>query len=108
MCRVAKGLEPNTNGFKASDNTVKWAQDIATVTPNGNVIVGNKWGALGRNISGDYNLNIVRHRMNHISGGNIFFVKGDKGEEALIGEHERRKMDRYINAPMKKEVAECK
>ena len=95
LCHVAKGLEPNTNGFKASDNTVKWAQDIATVTPNGNVIVGNKWGALGRNISGDYNLNIVRHKMNHISGGNIFFVKGDKGEEALIGEYERKKMDRY-------------
>ena len=79
----------NVNGFKSSENAIKWAQDIATVTPNKNVLTNSTWYALGEGIAKKYDKKPIYSSYHHILGGNLFYIKNGLEENLLIGMDEK-------------------
>ena len=79
------------NGFKSSENAIKWAQDIATVTPNKNVLTNSTWYALGEGIAQKHGSKPVYSSYHHISGGNLFYVKNGLEENLLLGMDEKNR-----------------
>lgn len=83
--------QPPIRGFKNSDNTTKWAQDIATVTLQNTVLAKEPLSALGIKIADKYWKRYIPETSNHIAGGNLFFMSTDEGEKVLLGQNEKIK-----------------
>lgn len=95
LIRKEGGKEVQRRGHVVTKHTTYWAQDIATVTPNGNVLGDAENYGLAANIAFEHGRKFTPVK-DHIKGGNLFFIKNKDGsEELLVGRADRKKLFKF-------------